>query len=81
MAAAGDLLLIFGDALTRCWKQITKFNPEGTSPDLGMAKKHITENSAAVASMLSQHNDDAFLQYEGVIRDERGIVIAPEQDV
>jgi cyanophycin synthetase len=80
MAAAGDLLLIFGDALTRCWKQITKFNPEGTSPDLSSAKKHITENSAAVASMLSQNNDDAFLQYEGVIRDERGIVIAPEQD-
>ncbi|HWS40648.1 MAG TPA: cyanophycin synthetase, partial [Arenimonas sp.] len=80
MAAAGDLLLIFGDALTRCWKQITKFNPEGTSPDLGSAKKHLTENNAAVASMLSQNNDDAFLQYEGVIRDERGIVIAPEQD-
>lgn len=80
MAAAGDLLLIFGDALTRCWKQITKFNPEGTSPDLGSTKKHLTENNAAVASMLSQNNDDAFLQYEGVIRDERGIVIAPEQD-
>jgi cyanophycin synthetase len=80
MAAAGDLLLIFGDALARCWKQITKFNPEGTLTDLGVAKKQVTESNAAVASWLNQNNDDAFLHLEGVIRDERGIVIAPEQD-
>ena len=29
MGQAGDLLLIFADALTRSWKQITKFRPAG----------------------------------------------------
>ena len=29
MGQAGDLLLVFADALTRSWKQITKFRPAG----------------------------------------------------
>jgi len=31
MGQPGDLLLIFGDALTRSWKQVIKFKPEGGS--------------------------------------------------
>ena len=29
MGLPGDLLLVFADALTRSWKQVTKFRPEG----------------------------------------------------
>ncbi len=32
MGEAGDLLLIFADALARSWKQITKFKPSGAAP-------------------------------------------------
>src|SRR6202030_4101012 len=31
MGESGDLLLIFADALTRSWKQITKFSPSGAA--------------------------------------------------
>jgi cyanophycin synthetase len=30
MARAGDLLLVFGDAIVRCWKQIIHFRPDGS---------------------------------------------------
>jgi cyanophycin synthetase len=32
MGQPGDLLLVFADALTRSWKQVTKFRPEGAPP-------------------------------------------------
>jgi cyanophycin synthetase len=35
MGQPGDLLLIFGDALTRSWKQVIKFKPEGGSASSG----------------------------------------------
>ncbi len=80
MAATGDLLLIFGDALARCWKQITKFSPEGTLVNKDAVKKQVTESSMAASSWLNQNNDAAFIRLEGVTRDERGIVITPELD-
>ena len=54
MGEAGDLLLIFADALVRSWKQITKFKansgpaPKAPSPrrDSGTAKQWIKPGSA-----------------------------------
>ena len=80
MAEAGDLLLIFGDALARCWKQITKFNPSGDVSHLGAVKKQVADSNAAMASWINQNNDASFSHMEGMTRDERGIVYAPEQD-
>ena len=42
MGQAGDLLLIFADALARSWKQITKFKPVGsqTAPQ-GIASQSV----------------------------------------
>ena len=80
MAEAGDLLLIFGDALARCWKQITKFNPSGDMSHLGAVKKQVADSNAAMASWINQNNDASFSHMEGMTRDERGIVYAPEQD-
>lgn len=80
MAGTGDLLLIFGDALARCWKQITKFNPEGTLNHQDTIKKQVTESSITANSWLNQNSDTTFMQLEGITRDERGIVITPELD-
>ncbi len=38
MGQAGDLLLIFADALVRSWKQITKFRAPGSAPSAGTAE-------------------------------------------
>jgi len=80
MAATGDLLLIFGDALARCWKQITKFNPDGEMSRQAAAKKQVLDSNAAMEAWLNRNVDAVLPEFEGVARDERGIVILPEQD-
>ena len=38
LARAGDLVMIFGDVIKRCWKQIVYFKPgEGAGPEVGVA--------------------------------------------
>jgi cyanophycin synthetase len=76
MGQAGDLLLIFADALTRSWKQITKFRPSG-SPELPAAPA-----SAPVVRLVTEpaHEEPALVSLEGLIRDERGIRFAPEAE-
>ena len=80
MAATGDLLLIFGDALARCWKQITKFNPDGEMSRQAAAQKQVLDSNAAMEAWLNRNVDAVLPEFEGVARDERGIVILPEQD-
>lgn len=79
MAVQGDLLLVFGDALARCWKQITKFTPDGTVPRQQASSARVAEGKAAMEAWLNQ-NDVQLPEFEGVARDGRGIVIMPEQD-
>ena len=79
-AQSGDLLLVFGDALARCWKQITKFNPENGTSGGDQIKKQVVESNAAVEAWLNQNVDAILPEFEGVSRDQRGIVILPEQD-
>jgi cyanophycin synthetase len=73
MGRAGDLLVVFADALTRTWKQITKFTPEGGVPrtarkiELPLPEPAISADEAAVAAM------------GGVVRDERGLVFEREE--
>jgi cyanophycin synthetase len=77
MGRPGDLLLVFADALTRSWKQITKFRPAG-APEA--PPPPIT--APAPASLVSEpvHDEPAFTSLEGLIRDERGIRFAPEAE-
>lgn len=79
MGRPGDLLLVFADALTRSWKQIIKFRPEGTpvptqadrvAAPLPVAAGEFEAHTAAVSTAT----------LEGLIRDERGIRFAPEAD-
>ncbi len=73
MGQAGDLLVVFADALARTWKQITKFTPEGAAPrtaakvELPSLEATMSADEAAVAAM------------EGVVRDERGLVFEREE--
>jgi len=95
MGEAGDLLLIFADALVRSWKQITKFKSSGPAgkpaaqPAPALAAAPPAPESKGNGAGANTHRDlGAPLQVEsapafnleGLIRDERGIRMAPEID-
>ncbi|MBP6627681.1 MAG: cyanophycin synthetase, partial [Arenimonas sp.] len=73
MGEAGDLLLIFADALTRSWKQVTKFKAEGA-----MAPAPAPARVAAPAAPDAVREEPAFSDFEGVVRDERGVHLQRE---
>ena len=76
MGRPGDLLLIFADALARSWKQITRFQPSGVTDAAAAASV-----APAPAPTTPDASEWAFLPGEdALIRDERGIRIAPEGD-
>jgi cyanophycin synthetase len=85
MGRPGDLLLIFADALVRSWKQITKFRPSGT-PASAVAAVAVATPAAAPASYASEPTPGAgeggatSFSLEGLIRDERGVRLAPEAE-
>jgi cyanophycin synthetase len=72
MARPTDLVLVFCDNLTRSWKQIIYFRPDGAP-----APAH---TSAAIPAPVVEMPTEAAapLSLEGLIRDERGIRYAPE---
>jgi cyanophycin synthetase len=79
MGESGDLLLIFADALVRSWKQITKFKPAGAAAAKPMARSP----RAAAPETKSEDKFEApgaEFNMEGLIRDERGVRLAPESD-
>lgn len=67
MAAPGDLLVIFGDDTTRCWKQIIYFNAPGDQPK----PKGASATRQPVATF-----EDMFDTDQTLIRDERGVRLA-----
>jgi cyanophycin synthetase len=93
MGEAGDLLLIFADALARSWKQITKFKSANATA-ASLAGSVAASTTAAVAAParratrpISEPAADkvdaaasAEFNMEGLIRDERGVRLAPEGD-
>lgn len=70
MGRAGDLLLVFADQLTRSWKQIIKYRPEG-APEA-------VQPPPSRAPVIEPPPEAPVLSLEGLIRDERGIRVAPE---
>jgi cyanophycin synthetase len=80
MGESGDLLLIFADALVRSWKQITKFkavSAAAASPP-PRAPRAIAEPAAADKSEVAAASPE--FNMDGLIRDERGVRLAPESD-
>jgi cyanophycin synthetase len=79
MGQPGDLLLIFADALTRSWKQVTKFKPELSWTAAAPAP---SKNTAVPMEEPGASSDDAEAAGDGLhrspepagfVRDERGL--------
>ncbi|MFA3916683.1 cyanophycin synthetase [Ruegeria hyattellae] len=71
MAAAGDLLVIFGDDSARCWKQIIYHNAGDDEAEAEVQ----SSRPAAVTGF-----EEMFEADQSLIRDERGVRLAREID-
>jgi cyanophycin synthetase len=72
-AEAGDLLLIFADAVTRSWKQVIQFRPDA-APRLA-ERPRVSRPEPAVA-LVAEALDDGRREF---VRDSRGVRIAREE--
>lgn len=69
----GDLLIIFGDSITRCWKQVIHFNSDNQT------SKSTTDTSSEVTA--ESHTEKFELPMgQSLIRDERGVRIARHEE-
>jgi cyanophycin synthetase len=82
MGESGDLLLIFADALVRSWKQITKFKPVAAAPPASPAPALRAPATDARSVAKEETSAVAFSEFnlDGLIRDERGVRLAPESE-
>ncbi|HET9331906.1 MAG TPA: cyanophycin synthetase [Steroidobacteraceae bacterium] len=81
MGKQGDLLLIFADALVRSWKQITKFKPAGsTTPASQPPTAFVTDAGFVAEGHKAGEAAVSEFSLEGLIRDERGVRVAPEAE-
>jgi cyanophycin synthetase len=91
LAREGDLVLIFADAVTRSWKQILHFVPEaaGSGPRVSAASATPARARASNGAGASPEDGAAATPlafdataFEGdlLVRDERGVRLAREQD-
>lgn len=74
LARRGDLLVIFGDALSRCWKQIIYFRPEGS--DEGA----ISGAQLTAPATEEHHSIDSLVQQATLVADERGVRLARQSE-
>jgi cyanophycin synthetase len=75
MAQRGDLVLIFGDATTRCWKQIISFKPDDGAISTTDGKADLGD------SLRAEFSSPKLLDLpslESLIIDERGARLAAE---
>jgi cyanophycin synthetase len=93
MGQPGDLLLIFADTLVRSWKQITKFKPVGAAPartanagsgstthDGEVAMGAAQDFPSRMHSAAQTNSTTPAFSLEGLVRDERGVRLAPEAE-
>jgi cyanophycin synthetase len=73
-AAPGDLLLVFGDQISRTWKQIIRF-----APGAGGGGKEATAPTPARVELPTPASPPP-ADADELIRDERGVRLAREQD-
>ncbi|RZA22009.1 MAG: cyanophycin synthetase [Lysobacteraceae bacterium] len=71
MGQPGDLVLVFADALTRSWKQIIRFKPDGDMPQAA--------SRVEVPQLETTLDEQLVAAMEGVVRDERGLRFEREE--
>jgi cyanophycin synthetase len=71
MAKEGDLLLVFGDAITRCWKQIIHFNKEAQK-----SSKSKTPQANLNSNVILEQEEKSYLKSADLITDEKGVRLA-----
>ncbi len=73
-ANADDLVVIFGDNITRCWKQIVNFEPQNVDTE--------AEHDARPVHSFVEEDPEAFSLEPGaeLIADERGVRIARDDE-
>lgn len=76
VAAPGDLVLVFGDKISRCWRQIAEFSPD----DAGPAPLGTGAGSGSVPPPLATPSPPPFGEHR-LIRDERGVRLARETEI
>lgn len=76
----GDLLIILGDNITRCWKQIVHFNSEGQSE--GHSEGTDSTPSHDFPEKLFEPIEHKFKLNDGetLVHDERGVRLVVERD-
>jgi cyanophycin synthetase len=72
-AEAGDLLLIFADAITRSWKQVIQFRPDAAPRQAGRPRSSRPEPMPAMVAPLLEDRRREF------VRDSRGVRLAREE--
>ena len=78
LAEPYDLVMVFGDAITRCWKQIIGFNNAGDVPEEAPKTKPVH----TVVSMLEADEPDTFVLGSGlkIVTDSRGVRVVQDMD-
>ena len=74
-AQAGDLLLIFADAITRSWKQLIQFRPD--APARVLERPRVSRPEAAVVAQEALVIEDRRREF---VRDVRGVRLPREAD-
>lgn len=78
LGESDDLVMVFGDAITRCWKQIIGFNDNGQ--DKPRTEKKPVQT---VISMLETNEPDPFVLDDGmkIVSDSRGVRVVSTEDM
>lgn len=74
MARQGDLVLVFGDEITRTWKQIIHFRSEGS------ARPVTAEHAIPLVQAVAEVAEPITAEMGTLVRDERGVRLARELD-
>jgi len=74
LARPGDLLVVFGDDIARCWTQITHFNASGGDGALTPAPRSTPPIESESSETFSLGAGRQF------VRDERGVRLAPSEE-
>jgi cyanophycin synthetase len=72
-AEAGDLVLIFGDAITRSWKQVIQFRPDAVQRPV--ERPRVSRPELVAVAAVSGLED----QRREFVRDSRGVRMAREE--